>query len=80
MKKYLIILIVLILVIVSILFVVLNNRKNIETNESENQIQVYETDEGYEIYNKNTNEKITNVTNEYEIKIYQDNPDYNPNP
>ena len=50
------------LIIVSILFIVFNNRKNIETNESENQVQVYETDEGYEVYNKNTNEKITNVT------------------
>lgn len=80
MKKYLIILIVIILIIVSILFVVLNNRKNVETNESENQVQVYETDEGYEIYDKYTNEKITNVKDESEIKIYQDNPDYKPNP
>jgi FtsZ-interacting cell division protein ZipA len=83
-KTKIIIIVVAVVIIVALIINGVNNSKksdeNANTNTSNTNI-TYEQDNEtgeYIIYNKETGEEITRVTDEAEIKIYEDNPDYDP--
>lgn len=76
MKNKIIILILIVIIICGIIYI----RGNKKENNIKNPISYRNEDNGYVIYNKVSNEIITTVKNEVDVKIYQDNPDYNPNP
>lgn len=77
MKNKIIILILIVIVIICGIIYISGNKKE---KEVENTISYRNEDNGYVIYNTVSNEIITTVKNEVDVKIYQDNPDYNPNP
>lgn len=72
--------IILILIVIVIICGIIYIRGNKKENNIRNPISYRNEDNGYVIYNKVSNEIITTVKNEVDVKIYQDNPDYNPNP
>lgn len=76
MKNKIIILILIVIIICGIIYI----RGNKKENNIKNPISYRNEDNGYVIYNTASNEIITTVKNEVDVKIYQDNPDYNPNP
>jgi FtsZ-interacting cell division protein ZipA len=83
-KTKIIIIVVAVVVIIALIINKVNKSKT--TNETTSTANTttsvtYEQDEEtgeYIIYNKETGEEITRVTDEAEIKIYEDNPDYDP--
>lgn len=80
-KKILIIILFLLIIIFLLVFVKVTRNVNTSENiEKESPKITYEQDTltgEYIIYNEN-GEVITRVTEKAEIKIYEDNPDYNP--
>ncbi len=77
LKNKIIILILIVIVIICGIICVSKNKKE---NNVKNSISYKNEDNRYVIYNTVSNELITTVNNEIDVKIYQDNPDYNPNP
>lgn len=77
LKNKIIVLILIVLVIICGIIYISGNKKE---NKVENPISYRNENNEYVIYNKVSNEIITTVNNETDVKIYQDNPDYNPNP
>ena len=79
MKNKIIILIIVVILIIGLIICI-----NISTDKNksnfENAITYCNEDNEYVIYNSSTNEVITKVANEIDVKISEDNPDYNPNP
>ena len=79
MKNKIIILIIVVILIIGLIICI-----NISTDKNKsnfkNAITYRNEDNEYVIYNSSTNEVITKVTNEIDVKIYEDNPDYHPNP
>lgn len=72
--------IILILIVILIICGIICVSKNKKENNVKNPISYKNEDNRYVIYNTVSNELITTVNNEIDVKIYQDNPDYNPNP
>lgn len=79
-NKKIILIFIAIVIISSILFLVLNNKKQesqlpIKMDKTKNEITGKEE---YIIYDKNTNKRITtfNEVDKYKIKIYELNPNY----
>ena len=77
MKNKIIVLILIVLMIICEIIYISGNRKE---NDVKNPISYRNENNEYVVYNTVTNEIITTVSNETDVKIYQDNPDYNPNP
>ena len=77
LKNKIIVLILIVLVIICGIIYISGNKKE---NDVENPISYKNENNEYVIYNTVSNEIITTVSNETDVKIYQDNPDYNPNP
>lgn len=80
MKNKQVILTIIAIVIVSILLIVIkykNNEKNQNYNETE--LKFTNTENGIEIRDATTNTLIKNIYDDSLIKLYQDNPDYDPN-
>ena len=80
MKNKQVILTIIAIVILSILFIVVkykNNEKNQNYNETE--LKFTNTENGIEIRDAATNTLIKNIYDDSLIKLYQDNPDYDPN-
>lgn len=77
LKNKIIVLILIALVIICGIIYISENKKE---NDVENPISYRNENNEYVVYNTVSNEIITTVSNETDVKIYQDNPDYNPNP
>ena len=80
MKNKQVILTIIAIVILLILFIVVeykNNEKNQNYNETE--LKFTNTENGIEIRDAATNTLIKNIYDDSLIKLYQDNPDYDPN-
>lgn len=80
MKNKQVILTIIAIVILLILFIVVkykNNEKNQNYNETE--LKFTNTENGIEIRDAVTNTLIKNIYDDSLIKLYQDNPDYDPN-
>ena len=80
MKNKQVILTVIAIAILLILFIVIeyrNNEKNQNYNETE--LKFTNTENGIEIRDTTTNTLIKNIYDDSLIKLYQDNPDYDPN-
>lgn len=77
LKNKIIVLILIVLVIICGIIYISGNKKE---NDVENSISYRNENNEYVVYNTVSNEIITTVNNETDVKIYQDNPDYNPNP
>lgn len=77
LKNKIIVLILIVLVIICGIIYISGNKKE---NDVENPISYRNENNEYVVYNTVSNEIITTVNNETDVKIYQDNPDYNPNP
>ena len=78
-KKVIISIFIIICIIAIIVFFVINRKTKTE-NEIENlNIKQDEETGEYILYNER-NEEILRSDTEGELKIYLDNPDYNPNP
>lgn len=80
MKNKQVILTMIAIVILLILFIVVkykNNEKNQNYNETE--LKFTNTENGIEIRDAATNTLIKNIYDDSLIKLYQDNPDYDPN-
>lgn len=79
MKNKQVILTIIAIVILLILFIVeyKNNEKNQNYNETE--LKFTNTENGIEIRDAATNTLIKNIYDDSLIKLYQDNPDYDPN-
>ena len=78
-SKYVIYILVIVLIIIALSYIIKINKKDLP--EQENTIKKYkiENSEGkYDIYDKNTNKLIVENVSEDQIKLYRDNPDYNP--
>lgn len=78
-SKYVIYILVIVLIIIALSYIIKINKKDLP--EQENTIKINEIENSeckYDIYDKNTNKLIVENVSEDQIKLYRDNPDYNP--
>lgn len=78
-SKYVIYILVIVLIIIALSYIIKINKKDLPEQENTIKINEIENSEGkYDIYDKNTNKLIVENISEDQIKLYRDNPDYNP--
>ena len=78
-SKYVIYILVIVLIIIALSYIIKINKKDLPEQENTIKINEIENSEGkYDIYAKNTNKLIVENVSEDQIKLYRDNPDYNP--
>lgn len=78
-SKYVIYILVIVLIIIALSYIIKINKKDLPEQENTIKINEIENSEGkYDIYDKNTNKLIVENVSEDQIKLYRDNPDYNP--
>ena len=78
-SKYVIYILVIVLIIIALSYIIKINKKELSEQENTIKIDEIENSEGkYDIYDKNTNKLIVENVSEDQIKLYRDNPDYNP--
>lgn len=78
-SKYVIYILVIVLIIIALSYIIKINKKDLPEQENTIKINENENSEGkYDIYDKNTNKLIVENVSEDQIKLYRDNPDYNP--
>lgn len=78
-SKYVIYILVIVLIIIALSYIIKINKKDLSEQENTIKINEIENSEGkYDIYDKNTNKLIVENVSEDQIKLYRDNPDYNP--
>lgn len=78
-SKYVIYILVIVLIIIALGYIIKINKKDLPEQENSIKINEIENSEGkYDIYDKNTNKLIVENVSEDQIKLYRDNPDYNP--
>ena len=78
-SKYVIYILVIVLIIIVLSYIIKINKKDLPEQENTIKINEIENSEGkYDIYDKNTNKLIVENVSEDQIKLYRDNPDYNP--
>ena len=78
-SKYVIYILVIVLIIIALSYIIKINKKDLPEQENTIKINEIENSEGkYDIYDKNTNKLIVENVSEEQIKLYRDNPDYNP--
>lgn len=78
-SKYVIYILVIVLIIIALSYIIKINKKDLPEQKNTIKINEIENSEGkYDIYDKNTNKLIVENVSEDQIKLYRDNPDYNP--
>ncbi len=87
-KKRIFLMILVAFIILIVIFMIVKNKKSETKNNSSNSLnqeaktrsEYDEVNGVYTIYDKKTNEIITTTNDVVNLKRYEDNPDYNPNP
>lgn len=78
-NKYVIYILVIVLIIIALSYIIKINKKDLQEYENTIKIDEVENSEGkYDLYDKNSNKLIVENVSEDQIKLYRNNPDYNP--
>lgn len=78
-SKYVIYILVIVLIVIALSSIIkLNNKSSIEPENMLRIDEVKDSEGKYDVYDKNSNKLIVENVSEDQIKLYRDNPDYNP--
>lgn len=78
-SKYVICILVIVLIVIALSSIIkLHNKSSIEPENMLRIDEVKDSEGKYDVYDKNSNKLIVENVSEDQIKLYRDNPDYNP--